>query len=105
MALLCLDPFVERSSQVLFRAVDRRKLAFELFRQALAQAVAGDADGLGHVAQGVLGDEAFAAAADDQSDARLVVRVAEEVVDGGEVEVELAGVFGFEIRVLSSITT
>jgi hypothetical protein len=56
-----------------------------------ADDVAGDAHGLGDVAECVLGDGLVAGLAQDQANGRLIGSVALEVIDGGEVEVHLAG--------------
>lgn len=72
--------------------------AFESGGQFFNQAgdIAGDADGFGHVPQGVLGDDLVARLAQDQADGWLIVRVAEQVVHSREIEIHLAGVLGFE---------
>jgi hypothetical protein len=47
--------------------------------------IAGDADGLGDVAEGVLGDGLVAGLAEDEADGGFVVGVAEQVIDRRQV--------------------
>lgn len=80
------------------------QLGFDLFNggQAAAEVLGqrvgkvslpgGDGDGLVEAAEGVFGDEAVLFPAEQQADGGLVVRVPQEVVHGGEVEIELADV-------------
>ena len=65
----------------------------------------GDGDRLVQAAQSILGDEFVLFAAKQEADRGLVVRVAQEVVYGGEVEIELADSPGVNARTFSSITT
>jgi len=52
------------------------------------------------VAQRVFGEDAVLGLAEDETDGRRVVLEAEEVVDGGAVEVHLSGILGFEVALL-----
>ena len=70
----------------------------EAFRDLFEMPELRDAHWRRGVPQRVFGDDPILRLAENQADARLVVRVAEHVVNGGEVEVHLAGVFRFEGR-------
>ena len=65
----------------------------ECLGQGAGQSVARDADRFPEIPQGVLGHEVVAVLAEDEADGRLVFRRLHLLVEGGEVEVELAGVF------------
>ena len=64
------------------------------------QFVFGNPDGLAHAAQRVLGEDVVAVLAEDQADRGRVGLVAELVIDNAQIEVHLAGVFGFELAFL-----
>jgi hypothetical protein len=53
----------------------------------------GDGDGWAQAAQGILGDEPVLFRTEKQADGGLVVGMAQEVVHGGEVEIELCAEF------------
>lgn len=71
-----------------------QRVAVELWKGL--GAVLGDLDRRSAVAQGVFGNGLVGALAEDESDGGVVVRVGDEVIDGGEVEAELAYVLGLE---------
>ena len=49
-------------------------------------------DGLLDVLEGILDDRAFAALAQQQPDGRIIPLGAQEAIDGGQVEVQFAGI-------------
>jgi len=65
-----------------FQLLDRRQAQLQVLRQRLGELVRRHADRLAHVAQGILDDHLVLAFAQDQADARLVVGVAQQVVEG-----------------------
>lgn len=56
----------------------------------------GDSHGGCSVAQGILDDESLFRFAEDEADGGLIAGVLDDVIDGGQVKIHLAGVFGFE---------
>ena len=56
----------------------------------------GNAERLGHVAKGVLGNNAVLFLAQNEADTRLVVRMAKQIIDGGKIEVHFSGILRFE---------
>ena len=58
--------------------------------------VVGNADRLGDVAEGVLGDDLVACLAQNQADRRLVIRMAEQIIDYRQVKIDLAGKLGLK---------
>ena len=56
-----------------------------------------DSDRLAKVSKRVFCDDFVFRLAEDDPDTRLIVRVAEQVINGGEVEVHLAAEFGLEV--------
>ena len=84
---LCLDFFYRRQP-----ALDKAlRDLFEMPKLRYAHRGRG-------VPERVFGDDPILRLAENQADARLVVGVPEQVVNGCEVEVHLAGVFRFERR-------
>jgi hypothetical protein len=65
----------------------------------------GHADGLVDVAQGVLGDVVLRAAQHQADGGAVLVLVPHGLIDSGQVEVELARVFGMSSPAFSSTTT
>jgi len=58
--------------------------------------VARNANRLGEVAKGILGDDLIPRLAQNDSDGWLVVRMTEQVINGGQVEVHLPGILRLE---------
>ena len=83
-----------------FDGFDGGEAGSQFAGQGAGEFVIGDADGFVDVAQGVLGEDAVFGLAEDQADGWLVGGVAELVIDGGAVEVHLAGVFRLEVALL-----
>ena len=86
-------------SQLGFDFFDGRQAAAEVFGQGVGEPglPLGDGDRLVEAAQGVFGDKAVLFPAQQKPDGRLVVRVAQEIVYGGEVEIELADIAGSKV--------
>lgn len=78
--------------------LDGREAALEVVGQALddLRLPLCDPDRFVHITQRVLDDDAVLLAAQQQADRGLVVRVPHEVVDGGQVQVDLADELGLE---------
>jgi hypothetical protein len=64
---------------------DRGQAISETLRQDFGQAVLRDADRFPYVPQGVFGHDLVLGLAKNDPDARLVVRVSQQVVDGRQV--------------------
>ena len=81
-----------------FDFLDGGQAAAQFFGQGFGELrlPGGDGDGLVQAAQGLFGDEFVFLPAKQQADRGLVVGVAQEVVHGGEVEIELADIAGGE---------
>jgi hypothetical protein len=77
--------------------LDAREVRFELCGQRLHQLILRDADRLVDVAERVLGDDAVVGLAEQEADRRVVVLVAQQLVDRAQVEVQLARVLGLEL--------
>ena len=70
------------ASKFRFKFIERRQASLKLVREGLKETVLGHADGLAHVAQGVLDNEpVLTALAQDDADAGLVAGVAQQVVN------------------------
>ncbi len=66
--------------------------------QGPGQFIVGEADGFLDVAQAVFGEDAVFGLTEDQADGGGVLRVSQQVIiDGGAVEVHLAGMLGLEV--------
>jgi|GEM_PF-4057503 len=79
-----------------FDFLDAGEVVGERQGQVAQEIEFGDADGLGAVPQGVFGDDSVFTFAEQEADGGLVVRRLHLGIDGAEVEIELAVVFGFE---------
>ena len=79
-------------SQFGFDFLDGGQTAAQFLREGFGELglPGGDGDGLVQAAQGVLGDELVLFPTEQQADGGLVGGMAQEVVHGGEVEIELA---------------
>jgi len=71
--------------------------ALQALRQNCCDPIFGNADRLSEVAQGVLGDDLVLGLAEDDPDARLVVGMAEKIVDRRQVEVHFATELRLEV--------
>jgi len=83
-------------AEFFFDFLDGGEVSFEILGEFAGDLVFGDADGLGHAAQGIFGDEAFLVLAKDETDAGLVIGMALLIVDHVEVEIHFGRVFRFE---------
>ena len=68
--------------------------------QGPGQFIVGEADGFLDVAQAVFSENAVLGLTEDQADGGGVLPVAQQVIDGGAVEVHLAGILGLEVALL-----
>lgn len=50
-----------------------------------------------HVPQGILGEDVVLGLAEDEAEGGGIVRVAQEVIHGGTIEIHLPGILGFEL--------
>ena len=80
----------------MFELLDRRQAGFQLIRHGLAKVHLADAHGLVEIAQGVFGHDAVALLAEHQADRRIVFRRLDLLIEGSEVEIQLAGIFRLE---------
>src|SRR5882757_3784168 len=71
--------------------LNRRQTAFQICRKRFGEFVFGNADRRRGISQCVFGNDLVLGFADDQPDTRLVIRMPQQVVNGGEIEVHLAG--------------
>src|ERR1035437_4301932 len=78
--------------QLCLDRLDGRKCALELFRELFEMRELRDAKRLSDIAEGVLRHNSALRFAQDEANTRLVVGMAKHVIDGGEVEVHLAGI-------------
>ena len=77
---------------------DARQALLQGRRQVAQQLVLGHADGLVDARERIFGHQPVLLLAQQQADGRLVIRRLELCINGGQVEVELAGVLGLEGR-------
>ena len=77
-------------SQFVFEFLNRRQTAFQIRRERFGQSVLGNADGRCRIPESVLCDDLVLGLADDQANTRPIIGMAEQVIDGGEVEIHLA---------------
>lgn len=79
------------TSQLGLDLLDRGRATFQILRQLLDDLGLpfSDADWAGQVTQGVLDHELVLATAQEQTDRRLIGRVLQQLIDHGQVEVEL----------------
>jgi hypothetical protein len=85
-------------SQLRLDLLNRWQAALELGGHGLGDVLlpVGDGDGLVEAAEGILDDELVFAPAEQEADGGLIVGVAQEIVHGGAVEIELADIAGLE---------
>ena len=72
--------------------------AFQLFGKPLQAVENGDAHGRRVVPERVLRHDAVLGFAEDEADARTVIGMAQDIVNGGQVEIHFPGVLGLEAR-------
>src|SRR5688572_16844233 len=83
--------------QLAFELRDARQTCLELRRQSVDELVLRDSDRLTRVTKGVLGDDTVLGLAEQKTDGGVVAVASALRVYGAQVEVEFAGVFGFEL--------
>jgi hypothetical protein len=74
------------SRKLRFQIFDCREAGFQVSGQTFRRPIFGYANGFRRVPQRVLRYDRILGLAQDDADARLVVRMAEKVVDGGQVD-------------------
>lgn len=67
-----------------------REFPLELFRQGFREAVFSDSHGLGEITQRVLDYQPVPLLAENDPESGLVLRLSDEIVDRGQIEVHLA---------------
>jgi hypothetical protein len=90
-------PMILSFSERRLKLSDRGQAAFQVVGERLGDLILGYADRLAHIAQGIRDNHPIFALAQNQADAGLVLRVAQQVVRRRKVEVHLAGILGLEL--------
>ena len=83
--------------QLCFELFDRWQAALKTLGQGLGQSVFRNADRLSEVAESVLSDHLILRLAKNDADTGFVVRVPQQIIDGGKVEIHLAAELRLEL--------
>jgi len=93
---LIILQFCAQFSNDALQIFDRWHLIAERLRQPAGHTISGNSDRFGHIAQCVLDDRFAPALTEQQPERRRIRWGPEKIIGGGEIEVQFAGILGFE---------